>query len=201
MVCLCGNQSAHTALIFLSSPPGSVHGKHGYFILFVALCLSAVDIMAGFTRLVSFIRADNKSIRVFWRYVILNQSTDTHMQRPEYAGLIVQDPEEYEIAKLGLHSDHPQDDPDGTEQWANEVHRHHNRHSSVVSDSTVFGNQTRSHSSDTLNEAAKQNSRTAGGWATCIGRAVFAVLERSLVIAGFGMVLTGIVIYTGTFLR
>ncbi|KAJ2930209.1 hypothetical protein H1R20_g6871, partial [Candolleomyces eurysporus] len=177
---------------------GSVHGKHGYFVLVLALCLSAVDIVAGFTRLVSFIRSANKSIKVFWQYVILNQSTDAHSQGPEYAGLIAEDPEEYEIAKLGVpHSDDSPDSPDETEQWANEVHRHHNRHSSIVSDRTLFGNPTRSHSSDTLNETAKQNSRTAGGWAVYIGQAVFAVLERSLVIAGFGMVLTGIVVYTG----
>ncbi|KAF5333446.1 hypothetical protein D9611_002369 [Ephemerocybe angulata] len=174
---------------------GSVHGKQGYFFLFVALCLSAVDIVAGVTRLVTFFKSDTKTVRQFWRYVILNQADDVQLQGPEYTGLIVEDPEEYEIAKLGRNSHDSSELADGTEQWANEVHRHQSR-GSTVSERTLFGNH-RSHSSDTLNEATKQGPMTPKAWAKWIGQTAFAIVERTLVVAGFAMVLTGIVVYTG----
>ncbi|KAJ3531171.1 hypothetical protein NMY22_g8269 [Coprinellus aureogranulatus] len=179
---------------------GSVHGKQGYFVLFLAICLSTIDIIAGVTRLVNFCRADEKSARRFWRHVILNQDVEeAHPHGPEYTGLIIEDPDEYEIQKLGHPSgDSPLPTPlpteDETEQWANEVRRHASR-GSAASERTLFGVH-RSNSSDTLNEAAKEKATPRAGLLKA-GQFAFTVLERSIVLAGFGMTLTGIVVYTG----
>lgn len=149
-------------------------------------------------RFVSFFRSDDRTFRRFWRYVILSQEVDTRLQGPEYTGLIVEDPEEYEVHKLGRASDDSPISPteDETEQWANEVHRHrHLRHASLASERTLFGNQ-RFNSSDTLNEAAKEKV-TLRTRLLKAGQFAFTVLERSIVVAGFGQLLTGIVVYTG----
>ena len=132
----------------------------------------------------------------FWRYVILNQRIDDHLPHgPEYSGLIVDEPDEYEFAKLGRQSDEVADEE--TEQWANEAHNHH-RKSSVVSDRTLFRQGSDSHSSDTLNDTSHKRLKTPREWLAFVGKTAFSILERSLVLAGFGMTLTGIVVYTGT---
>lgn len=123
-----------------------------------------------------------------------------HLQGPEYTGLIVGDPDEYEIQKLG----HPSDDSPPatpmaadheTEQWANELHRHVSR-GSTASERTLFGGGQRSNSSDSLHEAPKEKM-TPRAWISKAGQIAFTVLERSLILAGLGMTLTGIVVYTG----
>ncbi|KAG2013476.1 cytoplasmic protein [Coprinopsis cinerea AmutBmut pab1-1] len=179
----------------LITVPGSVHGKQGYFVMVLAILLSGVDIVQGLQRLLSFIRSDNKTLKGFWRFVVLNQKQEARLD-PEYAGLVVDDPEELEFSKL-THEDSP-DSPteDGTERWANEVQRHR-RFSSTLSERTVFSPHSATHSDDTLNEGRKGKPTRSGRWLSWIGQRSFIVAERSLVVAGLGQVISGIVVYTG----
>ena len=190
---------------------GSVHGTQSYLIILVALSLSAVDIFAAARRIITCLRSPNRSPGAFWRYVIKKE----HVlgTSPEYSGIIADEPEEYDSSKLPRDSlelqrvsltasddqsdDHHNSHP--TEQWAHAVHRHQ-RHYSTASDGTVFGSHSYGHSQDTLDELKSGHGiLPRRSFLSRIGRAVFAVVERSLVIAGFAQLLVGIVVYTGGF--
>lgn len=178
----------------------------------LALTLSAIDILSLFRRIVAFWRSGEKfGIKTFWWSTILGRERDRDLG-PEYAGLVVEDPEEFEDTKISLSpirdsSDlGPRQEYDGdTAQWANDVHQHqhhprrthrHYRQQSTASDGTLFGTSSPMRSVDTIREVKGTSSKA--DLLFRISQGVFAVLERSLVFAGLVQVLTGIVTYTGT---
>ncbi|KAJ3575156.1 hypothetical protein NP233_g1288 [Leucocoprinus birnbaumii] len=174
---------------------GSVHGKHGYFVLALAVLLSAIDIFAGIRRFVSFVRSDEpRSLKLFWNWVVLNKDANHLRSGPEYMGLIVEEPEVLEMPQISRQSS-----DDGTlgetAQWANDVHHHH-RNFSLASDGTVFGSRSPTHSDITLDAKQRRHTKSESAIAR-VGNGAFAILERFLVVAGFAQLLTGIVIYTG----
>ncbi|KXN86383.1 hypothetical protein AN958_10245 [Leucoagaricus sp. SymC.cos] len=174
---------------------GSVHGKHGYLVLALAVMLSAIDILAAIRRFVAFVRSEEpKSFKLFWNRIVLNKDINRVGSGPEYTGLVVEEPEELEMPKISRESS------DGsalreTAQWANDVHNHR-RNFSIVSEGTIFGSHSPTHSDITLDGKLRRNGKSSG-LLVRVGNVAFTVLERALVFAGFGQLLTGIVIYTG----
>lgn len=166
------------------------------------------------------------SLATVWRTVILNQghkdvSTSEFTGKPdhEYARLVTEDaePEDHEskpidpiIPSGGGRDDHLEQYP--TEQWANDVRRHHALHrdqgstwrQSLASDGTLFHSVRRGStdvSEDTMLEHHGNALLSQRGYKATlvrrIGSGVFAVLERILVFGGYMQVISGIVIYTG----
>lgn len=176
---------------------GSTHGKHGYLILFLAVVLSVIGILAAGRRLIAAIRSrEKKTFKLFWRSVILHSEPVQAGLDPECAGL-VEDPEEFTKMK-----DRPQSEyrdlgheVGDTAQWANEVH--HQRFSST-SDRTLYAPTSPVDSEATFQNPNHCQSLIRVGSLRRTGELAFTILERILVIAGFAMLLTGIVIYTGT---
>ncbi|KAJ7086752.1 hypothetical protein C8R44DRAFT_820961 [Mycena epipterygia] len=173
--------------------PNASHARHGYSVLVVALALSFIDTLGVIHRIVTFVRsAKHYTLKGFGKAVFGREDSDT--KGPEYIGLIGAELELETIEDVKEHR-HSYDDPDphdfnhgNTEQWANHV-----RLNSTMSDGTLFGPAS-PHSDETLHDIhfAPRISllRRVGG-------AAFAATESALVIAGFGLFLTGIVIYTG----
>jgi hypothetical protein len=166
----------------------------------MALALSALDIFAACRRLISFFRSPDKSLANFWQHVIRKEPLGSSI--PEYSGIITEEPQdmdlsprhssELEVIPLTTTTGH-----EHTEQWANNVHRHQRKYSQI-SEGTVFGSHSPAHSQDTFIKA-KSWSSTKGSRLDGIGKVIFAVLERSLILAGFAQVLMGIVTYTGQY--
>ena len=156
---------------------GSTHSTHGYLVLLLSLALSAVDIVAFFTRLYAFCVAPSKlTLKQFWHSVVLGHQ-DAYPSLSEYSGIVPEDPEEYDDIKP----------------------THSHRHS--LSEHVVFdadSSRSSRHSDDTLRDiivtaipVPKQP------WLRRISQFVYATLERSLLFAAFGVVLSGVVVYTG----
>ncbi|KDQ64713.1 hypothetical protein JAAARDRAFT_188016 [Jaapia argillacea MUCL 33604] len=180
---------------------GQKHSIQGYFFLLLAISLSAVDFAALGVRLFTYVKNVRRSLEKFsarkaWRYVILGQedalSSRQSSGEAEYSGLIVDDPEEYDMEDM-------QKDQHGSDS-TNEI-RGHRHTQSTSSERTVFDSHSPSgsrYSDDTLSEFpglfVKEVPRPL---LTRIGHGVFATLERALVFAGFVQVLSGIVVYTG----
>ncbi|KAF8192599.1 hypothetical protein BJ912DRAFT_267484 [Pholiota molesta] len=182
---------------------GAVHSKQGYFIILVAISLSAVDIFNALRRIINFLRSSDRSPRAFWRYVVKKEGALA--AGPEYSGIVTDEPEEYNSSKLPRESVELQHIPltenaendsnhNQTEQWANAVH-HHNQDFPPDSEGTLFSPLS-PHSQETLLDL-RHGLLSRGNSTSRIGQGIFAVVERSLVIAGFAEVLIGIVIYTG----
>ncbi|KAF4619388.1 hypothetical protein D9613_005520 [Agrocybe pediades] len=184
---------------------GAVHRTQGYLVILLALSLSALDIIAALRRFIVFVRGPEKSFKAFWQIVIKKQ--ESYPGNATYTGVVSDEPEEFESAKMlresidlqeiGTHDAHSNDN---TEQWANDV-RHHQRIYSMASEGTVFGSGSHSpgHSSDTFLDAQTRSLSLLKSKSLLhkIGSGAFAVVERFLVIAGFTQLLLGIVIYTG----
>ncbi|KAI0320641.1 hypothetical protein OF83DRAFT_1104048 [Amylostereum chailletii] len=189
---------------------GQKHSSQSYFVLFIALIVSAVDLMAGFGRLWSYLRllrsGDKFSLRTFWRQVILGQ--DDHQAlgvQAEYTNLVVDEPEDIDeddlkahLHKSARHVEFVQtedlQDRNGAQTWHN-----HDYPSTPSSERTLFGPRSprgSQNSEDTLHV----DYRTVAGKASLlrrIGRIVFATLERTLVFAAFGQFMLGVTVYTG----
>ncbi|KAI0824690.1 hypothetical protein BC628DRAFT_1322112 [Trametes gibbosa] len=168
---------------------------------------------------------DRFAFKTLWNYVVLDRDEHLSGVDAEYTNLVVDEPEELEDAELKakdvevdsinvrrarvvepIRTDldmHQQDDHDETAQWANDVHRHR-RHASyphsTASERTLFGAHSPHRSDDSLHETGHiypwqgRNSREVLRF---VGRAVFAVCERTLVFAGLLQVTSGIIVYTG----
>ncbi|KAJ7086751.1 cytoplasmic protein [Mycena epipterygia] len=174
--------------------PNASHARHGYSVLVVALALSFIDALGAIQRIVNVVRSEKHyTLKGFWKAVFGREDSDT--KGPESIGLIGAELES-ESNEDGKKQHHSYDDPDpvhdfnhgNAEQWANHV-----RLNATMSDGTLFGPAS-PHSDETLHDIhfAPRISllrRIAG--------AAFAATERALVFAGFGLFLTGIVIYTG----
>jgi hypothetical protein len=86
-----------------------------------------------------------------------------------------------------------------TVRWANDVHRQHHRRPSATSD-TLYGSSTCMRSIDNI-EDVKETAASTVSFIRQMGNVIFAALERFLVFAAFGQLLTGVVVYTGMILR
>ncbi|KAJ7667858.1 hypothetical protein DFH06DRAFT_231503 [Mycena polygramma] len=175
--------------------PNASHARHGYAVLVVALALTCIDTLAAIRRVVTFVReAKRYTLKGFGDALLGREDSDKESE-PEYIGLIAGEADPSEDVKGVRHS---YDDPDShqnsvfehgnTEQWANHVRVH-----STMSEGTLFGPAS-PHSEDTLHDLHFPPQISI---LRRVGRVVFSVAERALLFAGFGLFLTGIVIYTG----
>jgi hypothetical protein len=191
-------------------------------IILLALSLSFLDFLRFARRLFDFIRSGDKfTIKLFWRVVILGREQLPHGSGPEYAGLVVDEPEDYEHQELkvpqdvepisiqrerefrhpqGIHGDHQ------TVQWADDLSQNNqHKHSlSASSDRTLFAGipsiPFSRNSDDTLHDDDAVHDHYDRPKASFIRRfckIAHAVVERVIVFAGFMQLLTGIVTYTG----
>ncbi|KIY73747.1 hypothetical protein CYLTODRAFT_416776 [Cylindrobasidium torrendii FP15055 ss-10] len=200
----CASSALYTKL----SPhlyEGQAHSRQGYLTILVAASLTIVDLLSIIRRIFAFVRSRQKfQLRTFWNSTILGRDETwlKDLTPEEYVGLVSEEPEEIELDDSGKGLASPTSSErrvhydertihGSTAQWANDVNRAH----SVTSERTLLGSRSM-HSDDTL-DVTKPSYRTAVGWKQRIGNAVFATVERSLVIAGFALVISGIVVYTG----
>jgi hypothetical protein len=191
---------------------GSIHGTHGNLILLFALSLSLIDFIALVRRVITFFRPFDKfSFRSFWKTAIRNQEP-IEGALSEYASLVHEDSEEFEKAEFNsprgsdmlnsrrlesIQSRELVGDPDEhPAEWANEVGRHRIRDSLQSNGSgTLFGPHSPA-LDDSLNGPNRFNPPKKP-FLRRAGRFAFATGERALVLAGFGQLLSGIVVYTG----
>lgn len=138
-----------------------------------------MDILAFFSRLYAFCTAPSKlDLRQFWRSVVLGHQ-DAHPSPSDY-GPVPEVPEEYDDMKpMSSYGRRPS-----------------------MSDPVIFdADSPRSsrHSDDTLREAIDNPIPVPKHPLLLrrISQAAYATLERFLVFAAFGMVLSGVVVYTG----
>ncbi|KAF7301386.1 hypothetical protein MIND_00703800 [Mycena indigotica] len=162
--------------------PGQSHSRHGYYLLFASLLLTTIDLLGTLRRLVDFLwTAKQCSIGGLVNAVLDRAPVDSE-NNVEYIGLMPEPSKDDNFEEVSFeHGD--------TEHWANHVRRH-----STMSEGTLFGPHS-PRSDKTPHDwhlAAPQISTI-----TRIGRAIFSTAERTLVIAAFGLTLTGIVVYTG----
>lgn len=189
---------------------GSVHGKQGYLIMLLAITLSLIDVLSFFRRVIAFFRSGEKfTLKTFWRTVVLGRGGDGAGISAEYAGLIAEEPEEFEESKIDLAApsgpadlDQSRDlnDHGDTAQWANNVHhhRHHRQFSqSAVSDGTLFAPHSPKSEEILHGIDVRRGLTPRATFARRVGKGTFAVLERLLVFAGLAQLITGVVIYTG----
>ena len=190
-----------------------MHGTQGYFILFLAVTLSALDVIALGSRLIAFFRAIKSGDHKFdfsslWNVAILGRDTPILGLKAEYSTLVAEPEEdEYELEEAdlkGVGSESRRPQGPNSPQKAISFDEEHNGEViewSPTSERTAVSGRfhTRNHSihsDDTLHDIIPQLADKKP-WYRKVGSAVFATLERILVFAGFMQLLTGIVIYTG----
>lgn len=185
---------------------GSVHGRQSYLILAITLILTCIDLLNVFRRVVLFFRGGNKFVlRSFWNAAILGKDEMVYgLPGPEYAGLVTEEPEQYELddpkASSPVSDRHVHYGDEvihgDTAEWANNVNRHHREFShSAASDRTLFG--ARSSHSDDFPDVDIKSPKAKDTLLRRIGQGMFATVERSIVIAAYGEAVLGVVIYTG----
>lgn len=166
-------------------------------IILVAISLSAIDIVSTARRLLGFVKQPNKSLKGFWR-CLMNKQVEI-MKTTEYDALIPSEPENSKIPRDSVELDDFERnnvvDDHETGQWADAMRQHH-RHYSINSEGTLFEPHSPTHSEDTLHDF-KVRQKVVSSLLSLVGQAAFAVVERSIVLAGFGQLLIGIVTYTG----
>lgn len=196
----CATSALYSKLT-LNMYEGSAHGSQGYMVIVLSLVLTMIDGFAIFRRIFAFLRhGDNLSVKTFWEVAILGRVCDT--LGPEYVELVSEEREalvKNEITLSPIRGSVELDTPRqafdvDTARWANDVHLQHYRRQSATSDGTIYGSPTCTRSLDKV-EDPKGNLKT--GYLRQIGNGAFAVLERFLVFAALGQLLTGVVVYTG----
>ena len=183
---------------FIRRYDGSSHGPHGSLILLVAFFLPLFDVLILVRRVLIYFKKGGKfTLKAFWRAVILN-----HVVRPDIAvdyTELSESPEELDAAiehghrgeeikllhKVVLEGDSEQDN-----QWAR-IHSGHRRTGSTTSEQTLIPPASRD-SDDDLNVPTRKPSLLRRA-----GVVILATLERALVFAAWGLLLTGVVTYTG----
>jgi cytochrome b561 len=221
---LCALGCASGALYTKLTPDmyeGSTHASHGYLVLILSLCLSAVDITRFLVRLYAFIKSRSKfALKPFWRNVVLGQN-EYYDVTNEYTGLDPEEPSEFDVAELKpvrlaestepLHvrrnqpiaTIHTQDlddaDDDETAPWVNNSRSSqgaiHTQSERIVFEAN--SPQGSRHSDETLHDFKLPGLIEPQAPLIRISQGAFATLERALVFAAFGMTLSGIVVYTG----
>ena len=206
---------------------GQKHGPHGWAVLFLAVALSTMDVIAMVARLVGYVKSirageQRFGFKALWNIVILDREDRSVGLGAEYAGLVSEEPEDLDAIALKTReiegapsSSHglPQidtamspvlEDEHETAQWTNDVRGHSRYPQSAGSERTMFEPHSPRgsvHSDETLHV----DEYTPFGWfkgsrstvLRKVGRATFATLERVLVFAGLMQTITGVVIYTG----
>ena len=163
------------------------------------MLLTSLDFLGPVRRLLVYVRHRDKLVpKSFWKTVVLGQEPDTvRTNAPEYTGLIAQDTDG--IEKEFDQSPHPRNSGDrDTLQWANNVDHHRRGHrysNSVASDGTLFDSSSPCPEDD-LQDLPRQESPKQPLFAR-VAHGIFAILERALVFGGYGVAVTGIVVYTG----
>ncbi|KAG2118889.1 uncharacterized protein F5147DRAFT_667289 [Suillus discolor] len=204
---------------------GSTHASHGYLVLILSLCLSALDIVRFLVRLYAFVKSrSNFSLKPFWQNVVLGRN-EVYDVTARYTSLDPGEPSEFDVAEMKplrvaetrdpLHVRRNQliatiqtqdlDDPDNDETapWVNDSRNsqgaiHYTK--SSLSERIVFeadSPQGSRHSDETLHDFKLPGLIEPQAPLIRIGQGAFATLERALVFAAFGMTLSGIVVYTG----
>lgn len=206
---------------------GSTHASHGYLVLILSLCLSAVDIARFFVRLYAFIKSRSKfALKPFWQNVVLGQN-EAYEVTAKYSGLDVEEPSECDVAEMKplrlpetrdpLHvrrnppiasiqsQDLDDTDDDEISPWVNNSRSsqgaiHYTE--SSLSEGAVFeadsnSSQGSRHSDETLHDFKLSGLIEPQSPLVRISQGAFATLERALIFAAFGMMLSGIVVYTG----
>ncbi|KAG2058822.1 hypothetical protein BDR06DRAFT_950040 [Suillus hirtellus] len=204
---------------------GSSHASHGYLVLILSLCLSALDIVRFLVRLYAFVKSRSKfALKPFWQNVVLGRN-EIYNLTARYTSLDPEEPSEFDVAEMKplrvaetrepLHVLRNQpiatiqtqdlDDPDDDETapWANNTRNsqgaiHYTK--SSLSERTVFeadSPQGSRHSDETLHDFKLPGRIEPQTLLIRISKGAFATLERALVFAAFGMTLSGIVVYTG----
>lgn len=227
---LCALGCASSTLYTKLTPDmyeGSTHASHGYLVLILSLCLSAVDITRFLIRLYSFIKSRSKfALKPFWHNIVLGQYKDYEVTA-KYSGLDVEEPSEFDVAEMKplrlsetrepLHvrrnplvttiqtQDLDDTDNDEISPWVHNARSSHGAThytQSSLSEGTVFeadsnSSQGSRHSDETLRDFKLPGLLEPQSPLIRIIRGAFATLERALVFAAFGMMLSGIVVYTG----
>ena len=200
---------------------GNVHGTHGYFVLFLATTLSALDVITLGSRLIAFFRTIKSHNHRFtfsslWNTAILGKDASPLGSSAEYTILAVDvvDEDGYQEAELkGVITDSDQlgssRQPQGSHSPPKAVSFYEEYNPQAIewppetptSDRTAVSGRCHTrhhsvHSDDTLHDGAPQMNGQRP-WYKRAGSVVFATLERFLVIAGLMQSLTGIVVYTG----
>ncbi|KAG1874579.1 hypothetical protein DFJ58DRAFT_757750 [Suillus subalutaceus] len=202
---------------------GSTHASHGYLVLILSLCLSAVDITRFLVRLYVFIKSRSRfALKPFWQNIVLGRN-EVYDVTTKYTGLDAEDPSEFDVAEMKplrlpetrepLHvrrnqpiaiiqtQDLDDAEDDETEPWVNNSRSSQGAIHYTQSERTVFqANSPRDsrHSDETLHDFKLPGPIEPQAPLTIrICQGAFATLERALVFAAFGMTLSGIVVYTG----
>lgn len=161
---------------------GAKHSIQGYLVLLAAAGLSALDMLAALRRAFAYMRSgDHFTFREFCTIVILGREK-AQDRVSEYEGLIANE-SGYDEIELGSpkqsimsrsgQGESPQDAPELNPR---------------NSDDTLH---------DFMHDLQQPTFRKKGNIRKRIASTTFAIVERSLVFAGFIQVLTGIVTYTG----
>ena len=164
--------------------------------------MSLPDAISLVRRFIHFLRSNHPlALKLFWQSVILAREPPSKRSAPEHASLI-QEPTEFEQMELLPPSPHrsqsePDTPTDFTTQWANNVRNHRHSHSGS-SDATLFDLQspTSKFSQDTRHDFAYDVQPKVPLFKR-LAAVAFLLAEYSAVLAGFGLLLTGIVVYTG----
>lgn len=184
----------------------ATHAKHSYCVLLVALILTFVDVLSALKRLFVYcnsVRAKQQpfSLRALWRTVVLAREDRVALGHfSEYANLVVE-PDEFDEHERA----HAPGSPDSADegQWVNAgrgAHASRDCPDSPASERTVFGTRSpkgSQHSADDLPAHLAARAPRTRGLLRRAGAAAFATTERALVLAAFGELLEGIVVYTG----
>ncbi|OCH90724.1 hypothetical protein OBBRIDRAFT_583455 [Obba rivulosa] len=179
---LCALGLAASALYKKLTPDmyeGSRHGSQGYGWLFFAVALSALDLVAGVARLVSYVKSvhsgeERFSFKGSWNTVILGRDSHHPADKAEYTNLVAEpaelddielktrDIEDCEPVPLHVRRsrtlepirtvfDASEDEHPEAGEWANDDAPHGSPRS-AVSERTIFGNHSPRHSDDTLHD-------------------------------------------------
>ncbi|KAJ7851271.1 hypothetical protein B0H14DRAFT_3866382 [Mycena olivaceomarginata] len=190
----CGASSVYRKLT-PDMYPGSTHASQSYKIFAVALVLTLIDTLGALRRVVTYLRGEKQYtlkgiVRALWG------REDCELRvRPEYIALISEAPESIDNPIENCQSfDAPHS------HYAKDFNRkdpgqrgNHLRTYSNVSDGTLLDP-----SSPNFEETQHDITLSPRISLLCrIGRATYSATERVLVLAGFAMLLSGIVVYTG----
>ncbi|KAJ6582101.1 cytoplasmic protein [Mycena capillaripes] len=176
--------------------PNASHARQGYYVLFIALAVTLIDTLGVICRIVRFVRsAKHYTLKGFAQALLDRQDSDQRADS-EYIRLIgaCAEVDPADEVKSHRHSYHNSDFPSAEDfDYRASEQPAHVRLDSVASDPTRCGP-----SFPLMHETQPDISSTPRiPLLRRIGRAAFAATERALVFAGFALLLTGIVIYTG----
>ncbi|KAJ7336968.1 hypothetical protein DFH08DRAFT_925527 [Mycena albidolilacea] len=191
----CGASSVYRKLT-PDMYPGSTHASQSYKIFAVALVfLTLIDTLGALRRVVTYIRgAKQYTLKGIVRALWGREDCELGV-RPEYIALISEAPESIDNPKESRqsvdapHSHYAEDfNREDPEQRGNHLRTYSN-----VSDGTLLDP-----SSPNFEETQHDITLSPRISLLCrIGRATYSATERALVLAGFAMLLSGIVVYTG----